>query len=137
MILSSFLLLVVLQTTYSFVPPGLSAPQRRQCGPAQPLDALWGASGSGQVSESTRLTDPATKPAATVRAAKKKPPVQNVSQNVVLTHAICDFDSLAAAVGLAKLWTLQVSRPTMKVKGIIMKCFRRNHSSGLAIVLEG
>jgi hypothetical protein len=119
------------------VPPGLAAPQRRQCGPAQPLGVLWGASGSGQVSESTRLTDPATKPAATVRAAKKKPPVQNVSQNVVLTHAICDFDSLAAAVGLAKLWTLQVSRPTMKVRSITVKGFRRNRSSGLAIVLEG
>lgn len=28
--------------------------------------------------------------------------------NVVLTHAICDFDSLASAVGLAKLWAHQV-----------------------------
>ncbi len=28
--------------------------------------------------------------------------------NVVLTHAICDFDSLASAVGLAKLWSHQV-----------------------------
>ena len=30
--------------------------------------------------------------------------------NVVLTHAICDFDSLASAVGLAKLWSHQVGR---------------------------
>lgn len=29
--------------------------------------------------------------------------------NVVLTHAMADFDSLAAAVGLAKLW--QDERP--------------------------
>lgn len=28
-------------------------------------------------------------------------------RNVVLTHAICDFDSLASAVGLAKLWSHQ------------------------------
>ena len=30
------------------------------------------------------------------------------SLNVVLTHAICDFDSLASAVGLAKFWAHQV-----------------------------
>lgn len=27
--------------------------------------------------------------------------------NVVLTHVVADFDSLAAAVGVAKLWNLQ------------------------------
>lgn len=27
--------------------------------------------------------------------------------NVVMTHVVADFDSLAAAVGVAKLWNLQ------------------------------
>jgi len=29
--------------------------------------------------------------------------------NVVMTHAVCDFDSLASAVGLAKVWSHLVS----------------------------
>lgn len=51
------------------------------------------------------------------KRAKKDPIVLDDTQtavqdvNVVLTHAICDFDSLASAVGLAKLWSHQVSHP--------------------------
>lgn len=38
--------------------------------------------------------------------------------NVVLTHAICDFDSLASAVGLAKLWSHQVGADAGVARGV-------------------
>lgn len=37
--------------------------------------------------------------------------------NVVLTHMVADFDSLAAAVGVAKLWNLEDPTVREQVKG--------------------
>jgi len=56
--------------------------------------------------ESTHETvaqKPKKKPIATVKISVVPP----VAFNVVLTHATADFDSLASAVGLAKLWTAE------------------------------
>jgi nanoRNase/pAp phosphatase (c-di-AMP/oligoRNAs hydrolase) len=43
--------------------------------------------------------------------------------NVVLTHVTADFDSLAAAVGLAKLWSQEHSNSTVSTGGINEKKF--------------
>lgn len=62
----------------------------------------------------------------------KKQPIKDVPVtvvppprfNVVLTHATADFDSLAAAVGLAKLWTAQDGQvPTSSNKSSTQKTF--------------
>ena len=59
------------------------------------------------------------KPAIRNRPQVKEQPAQVVPTsgfNVILTHCTADFDSLASAVGLAKLWSTQNTRDHMDQK---------------------
>ena len=58
-------------------------------------------------------TNQSTQQAGQIRPSVKEHPAKVVPQtgfNVVLTHCTADFDSLASAVGLAKLWSAQTER---------------------------
>lgn len=70
-----------------------------------------GSSSGGNVGEKGPGAAPETcKGRKRVRREQPLPLVEEQPKedlNVVLTHAICDFDSLASAVGLAKLWSHQ------------------------------
>jgi len=65
--------------------------------------------------ETTAVKDTLATTAVVTPSKPKKQPIKDVKVevvppvafNVVLTHATADFDSLASAVGLAKLWTAQ------------------------------
>lgn len=57
---------------------------------------------------STAHTDTPASSKVKVEPRSKDHKANLTSINVVMTHAICDFDSLASAVGLAKVWSHMV-----------------------------
>ena len=60
-----------------------------------------------RVSSSSSSSSSSSKPKPSILTDQPAKPVPQTGFNVVLTHCTADFDSLASAVGLAKLWSAE------------------------------